>query len=546
MSDKERQKEERSSDEIVEETMKEIMESIADSEDEETPTVLGSEEVAELKKVAEPEEEELSDEETESEIFFLNDDASFDKGVKKHGKKKRGGIIIASILGAVALVYLGFSFFFMNHFYFGTKINDVSFSGKTVEDVENYMKKQVSDYTLTLKERDGKTIQGSAIDLQYKNGKGVEEVKENQNPFLWFTAFFGNDSAQATVEVSYNEDKLNQAMASLECLKEENQTAPVSAQPVFNGEQFEIQAETLGTQIDQETFSKVLHDYVGQFRATLDLDKEKCYVAPKFTSESKEVISAKDSMNSYLNASITYTVEPRTVVDKSLISQWMTVDENMNVTFSEDAMGAYIDELCNQYNTAGKVRTITTPTGKTAQVSGGGYGWKVDRDGEYETLVNNIKSGEAVEREPVYSQTAASHGAQDFGTTYLEVDLTTQHMWYIVDGAVKLEADVVTGIPVPERVTPQGTYTILEKMRNKTLRGDKKPDGTYEYETPVEYWMRVTWTGIGFHDAKWQTAFGGELYKTRKGSHGCINMPPALAGQLYDMLQVGCPVVIHY
>lgn len=269
-------------------------------------------------------------------------------------------------------------------------------------------------------------------------------------------------------------------------------------------------------------------------------------MAPKFTTESKEVISAKDSMNSYLNASVTYTVEPKTVVDKSLISQWMTVDENMNVTFSEDAMGAYIDELCNQYNTVGKVRTITTPTGKTAEVSGGGYGWEIDKDAEYETLVNNIKSGEAVEREPVYSQTAASHGAQDFGTTYLEVDLTTQHMWYIVDGTVKLETDVVTGIPVPERVTPQGTYTILEKMRNKTLRGDKKPDGTYEYETPVEYWMRVTWTGIGFHDAKWQTAFGGEIYKTRKGSHGCINMPPALAGQLYDMLEVGCPVVIHY
>ena len=121
-------------------------------------------------------------------------------------------------------------------------------------------------------------------------------------------------------------------------------------------------------------------------------------MAPKFTTESKEVISAKDSMNSYLNASVTYTVEPKTVVDKSLISQWMTVDENMNVTFSEDAMRAYIDELCNQYNTVGKVRTITTPTGKTAEVSGGGYGWEIDKDAEYETLVNNIKSGEAVER----------------------------------------------------------------------------------------------------------------------------------------------------
>ena len=80
MSDKERQKEERSSDEIVEETMKEIMESIADSEDEETPKASESEETAESK------EEEESEEETESEIFFLNDDTSFDKEVKTMGK----------------------------------------------------------------------------------------------------------------------------------------------------------------------------------------------------------------------------------------------------------------------------------------------------------------------------------------------------------------------------------------------------------------------------------------------------------------------------
>ena len=123
MSDKERQKEERSSDEIVEETMKEIMESIADSEDEETPKASESEETAESK------EEEESEEETESEIFFLNDDTSFDKEVKnhgkKHGKKKRGRIIIAGILGAIGLIYLGFSLFFINHFYF-----DVFFCSK--------------------------------------------------------------------------------------------------------------------------------------------------------------------------------------------------------------------------------------------------------------------------------------------------------------------------------------------------------------------------------------------------------------------------------
>ena len=65
------------------------------------------------------------------------------------------------------------------------------------------------------------------------------------------------------------------------------------------------------------------------------------------------------------------------------------------------------------------------------------------------------------------------------------------------------------------------------------------------YETPVAYWMRVTWTGIGFHDATWQSAFGGSRYQTN-GSHGCINMPYDQAAALYDMLSVGTPVVMHY
>ena len=59
-------------------------------------------------------------------------------------------------------------------------------------------------------------------------------------------------------------------------------------------------------------------------------------------------------------------------------------------------------------------------------------------------------------------QEAASHGAQDWGNTYVEVDLTDQHMWYIVDGSVAMQTDVVTGLPTPERETPAGVYSILE------------------------------------------------------------------------------------
>lgn len=121
-------------------------------------------------------------------------------------------------------------------------------------------------------------------------------------------------------------------------------------------------------------------------------------------------------------------------------------------------------------------------------------------------------------------------------------------MWFISNGTIVLETDVVTGEPIPEKITPEGVYSILEKKMNEILVGDINPQtGEPEYRTQVTYWMRVTWEGIGFHDAVWQAAFGGSLNQiTGIGSHGCINMPLYQAAELYDKMETGTPVIIHY
>ena len=281
----------------------------------------------------------------------------------------------------------------------------------------------------------------------------------------------------------------------------------------------------------------------------LDLDEAGCYVQPLYTKESPEVQQACDAMNVYLNASVTYEMglDTPVVVDKTIISQWVTVDENYVVTFHPELIQEWVTQFAQQYDTAGKTRQFTTPDGRAAEVSGGTYGWKINEKAEYETLLANIESGETISREPVYveGKTAASHGAQDWGSTYAEVDLTNQKMWYVKDGEVLMSADVVTGLPKGGRSTPAGVYTILERMQNKVLRGNLRPDGTREYETPVKYWMRVTYSGVGFHDATWQSSFGGNVY-TYRGSHGCINMSYSDAGKLYELIQVGDPVIMHY
>ena len=467
---------------------------------------------------------------------------------RKGNMGKKPWIIAGSIVGALVVIYLGISAFFIGHFYIDTEINGQDFSGKSVSDVENYIKEQVQDYELTIIEQNNEkdVIKGSDISLTYKENDDVQKAMDAQNPLLWPKAFFSVSSTNVTIDVGYDQDALNTKIQEVKAVTQE-QTDPVSAYPKFDGDSFVVEPEVYGTAVNMDVFTQKVAEYITQFKTELNMMDEECYVMPKYTSDSPEVQKACDAMNQYCKASITYTMEDENVVvDKELISTWLKYDDNMQISLDEDAVRKWMREFGKKYDTVGTTRSITTPNGKTVDVSGGTYGWSVDEDSETKTLINSIKNGEVTEKTPAYVQEAASHSEQDWGTTYAEVDLTDQHMWYIVDGSVAFEADVVTGLPTPERETPSGVYSILELKRDKTLVGETDPaTGKPIYETPVSYWMRVTWTGVGFHDATWQPYFGGSLYQTN-GSHGCINMSYDDAATLYSMLSIGTPVVMHY
>ena len=468
------------------------------------------------------------------------------RGRRKKSMSKKPWIIAGSIVGALLVIYLGAAVFFMSHFLVNTTVNGKDFSGKTAADVEDYLKEQVEEYELTIQEQNNVSdvISGTDISLTYKENSQVEDALDAQNQLLWIVSLFAKSSADVTIEVEYDEAALQERIENLQAVTAE-QTDPVSAHPEYDGNSFVVAEEQYGTKVDMETLTAKIEQYITEFNPTLDMMDEECYVMPAYTSDSPEVQAACDEMNSYLKASITYPMDESIVVDKQLISGWITYDAEMNVTFNEDAVREWMREFGSKYDTVGTSRTITTPTGKTAEVSGGTYGWIVDEAAETENLINSIKNGEVAEREPAYKQTAASHGAQDWGNTYIEVDIAAQHMWYIVDGSIAMESDVDTGLPADGRDTPTGVYSILYTERDSTLKGEVDPaTGKPSYETPVAFWMPFTWQGHGFHDATWQSSFGGSRYQTN-GSHGCVNMPYDKAEQLFGMISAGTPVIVH-
>ena len=99
------------------------------------------------------------------------------------------------------------------------------------------------------------------------------------------------------------------------------------------------------------------------------------------------------------------------------------------------------------------------------------------------------------------------------------------------------QGDIVTGNLMKEYDTPEGTYTLDYKKANAVLRGPG-------YASPVKYWMPFN-GGIGLHDASWRSTFGGDIYRTN-GSHGCVNLPTKVAGEIFNNIEPGVPVVCYF
>lgn len=130
---------------------------------------------------------------------------------------------------------------------------------------------------------------------------------------------------------------------------------------------------------------------------------------------------------------------------------------------------------------------------------------------------------------------ANSFGA-DVGDTYIEIDISDQHMWYIVKGDVYVSTPVVTG-NYDSMDTPKGVFSIRNKATDVSLVGSG-------YVSFVEYWMAFIGSSYGIHDASWRSSFGGSIYKGN-GSHGCVNTPYDAVRKIYNHVSVGTPVVIH-
>ena len=454
-----------------------------------------------------------------------------------------GGVVV--LVGAVGGgLYWHESSKYKTCFLPGTIVDGMDVTGKTASEVEDAIMEQLKGYTLTINGREdlSESITGESVGLYAEFDDTLDKAIASQKPMDWGKYRFGKAVNEVNTDalLRYSDDMLNEALEGLSCMDEENMREPedakISDYDSATGS-YSIIKEDEGTELQEDKVKEAVATAIMSLAESVDLEEQGCYLAPSVTSEDEALKTACETMNKYVGAKITYKFGDKAeTLNGNEIHNWLTVN-GTSVSVSESKAAEYVKNLASTCNTAYKPKTLKTSYGKTVTITTGNYGWKIDQAKETAALVSLIKNGEQTSREPEYSQKAASHSGNDYGNTYVEINLTAQHLYFYANGKLLVESDFVSGNAAKGWSTPAGAYSITYKQRNATLKGQG-------YATPVSYWMPFN-GGIGLHDANWRKTFGGTIYKNG-GSHGCVNLPPAVAKTIYENISAGDPVLCYH
>ncbi len=453
--------------------------------------------------------------------------------MKIHVHRKKNHFIFL-ILMIAAIFYLAMSVYFMDHFFPGTQINQEDYSFKSVSKTEELLLSQIDKTSLTLSGRDGEReeVTLEALGGHYEAHNEILKFKREQNGFLWPRMFWCKDSYRFLPEVIFEEETFWNTLQNLACMK--NGKRSQNARIIFTDTGYQVQEEVRGTVLDKNAFCEGVRLAFSHMEPELDL--EACYEKPEICADSPEFQKITAKLDVWMSARISYEIgEEPLVVDARQMEEWIDISEG-TATLLTNKIEDYVDKMADTYDALTSKRVFYSTLRGRIVISDKVHSWNIDREAEKKALLSCIQTGGIIDREPFYLTPKGSHMGSQIGDTYVEVDLTAQHLWVYRDGRIVTETDVVTGNTSRKQGTPPMLGYIYNKERNRVLRGPG-------YAELVQYWVPF-YRGYGIHDSSWRTSFGETIYQTN-GSHGCINISRSVMGEIYENTDVGMPVVIH-
>lgn len=456
-------------------------------------------------------------------------------------------VILGIVMVSLMATYVGLAVYYRNAFTYGTWINGIYCTGKSIQEVNEELAKDFTYEGVTVTDRDGNSyvISAEEISYQYDFAKALEIYQKRQNPWMWIDSLIGGHQAELVPVVSYDQAAFEACFSALPICQDEKKDKDRSVEIVRTPQGYALVNERADVLSLEEARAAVLEAIENSVNE-VSLVEAGCYHDLELTAQMQETLDIWEKLSRFQQCGIVYQMgEDEVPVDAAVVSDWIATDDNGCFLFDEagefqlreNAIEDFVEALAVEYDTVGASRQFLSTRGDLVTVEGGLYGNKIDKQAETAYLTQAFYDKRNEVHRPAYTQEAWAQGKNDIGSTYIEVDMAEQKMYYYVDGVLKIDTPIVTGNTSRRMGTPSGVNFVYAKQKNRVLRGAN-------YASHVDFWMPVK-GNIGIHDAAWRGNFGGTIYQTN-GSHGCINTPRPAMEQLFDMAEVGTPVVMFY
>jgi len=353
------------------------------------------------------------------------------------------------------------------------------------------------------------------------------------------------------IDLSYRLDR-SQLNAFAKSVEDKIGTPPVDAGVVVHGTQLATVPEKSGWTIDRMGLEQLIEaDVRSPGGAKLVLKPHEQVADIQAKALGPTIAEAKQLMATPII--LTYNDKTFTPTPSD-IGQWLAFQKQPDglayklvPQVDKAKLKGYVQGLANQLDVAVVTQKETVQDGVTHVETAGQDGTAIDQD----PLTAAIAG--AVSNQKPLTYTITSHAVPfktqsttlislDIGT-YIEVNLSRQHLWVWQDHNVIYDSPVTSGATGAGFPTATGLFAIYYKTTNTHLVGYQYGP-RYNYDVFVQYWMPF-YQGFGLHDASWRNGnFGGQDYYYG-GSHGCVNLPLATAEFIYNWSHVGTPVWVH-
>ena len=458
-------------------------------------------------------------------------------------------VLVASGVGLLTAGYIAAGVHFSDHFYPSTKFFGIKASGLTVEEVKRQVEKKVEGYQLQIKGRSsggsnigaGDRITADEVGMKYRDNGMIDRAMRQQYPAVWPAALLKTILApnEETLGTEYDSSLADSVIRNLTVFDSSRVIEPKNAELKYTADGAVITKEVMGTRLDYDKTKTAIIHALNDGSTSIDLEKEGLYQNPEVYADDDALNEKANALNLVLGANVTLEMGDQSVqINPEMTAEtFLSLDMDGNYYVDDSKVSSYIVKLADKTDTVGRKRTFHTSLGTTVELEGGDYGWTLDADSTAQELEEALKEKKKGTLEPVYFTTGLCRDKNDIGNTYVEIDLTNQHMWFYKNGSLIVDTPVVTGNPQKNNETPSGgVWSLKGKYRNATLKGEG-------YATPVDYWLPFN-GGVGIHDLQKRYYFGGSVYNGA-GSHGCINTPLAAVKLIYNGIGDGTPVVVY-